>query len=764
MELKNTKKKIGYILLVPMLLLGANMSSINAENTAKNDTSAIEDIGYNTAKVAVDVLHSDEASNSTKNDLESQANQLKQSINKLDKKDSKSLSGTKKVLDNVIKSLDYQKMETKEALKASEEKGVENSYRYINGQHISSALDVISKETGAIKLNSKLDTYNVDNMKVANIKTKDDVIKLESQAQPIDGIDVSYHNGRINWAKVKAAGIKFAIIRCGYGKNETKQDDKKWEEYIQGCEANGIPYGVYLYSYATSISDVDSEIAHTLRLVKSHKPTYPIYYDLEDSKQENFSEATISEFATRYCTAIANAGYQAGVYANYSWFKNKLTSFSSDNRFSHWIARYYNNDGNADARGPFNQTESEPLYQRGFKYDLWQYTSNGQVNGISTRVDMNYCYINLDIVWNTSVNSSTNGLVQAKNGNWYYLTKGNINWNYSGLIYFNNEWYYVHHGLIDWNYSNLVNYNGQWYYVHNGKIDWGYNTLSQVDGGGIWYKVTNGKLDWNYKGLYQFYDTWYYLDNGQVNWKYTGLTQYNGTWYYVEDGVLHWNYSNLVNYNGKWYYVHNGEIDWGYNTLSQVDDGGIWYKVTNGELDWNYKGLYQFDDTWYYLDNGQVDWKANKLVYYNGNWYYVNNGVINWRYTNLNEYNGTWYYVRDSMIRWGDNTLAQVNGAGVWYQVNNSSINWNYTGLTEFQGIWYYIDHAILNWNYNGLVYYKNDWYYVKNGTVDWNYSTVTKYNGILFYVHNGKIDWSYNGNITSQGKTYTIKNAQVVA
>ena len=672
MELKNTKKKIGYILLVPMLLLGANMSSINAENTAKNEVSAIEDIGYNTAKVAVDVLHSDDASNSTKNDLESQANQLKQSINKLDKKDSKSLSGTKKVLDNVIKSLDYQKMETKEALKASEEKGVENSYRYINGQHISSALDVISKETGAIKLNSKLDTYNVDNMKVANIKSEDDVIKLESQVQPVDGIDVSYHNGKIDWAKVKAANIKFAIIRCGYGKDHTSQDDKKWEEYIQGCEANNIPYGVYLYSYATSISDVDSEIAHTLRLVESHKPTYPIYYDLEDTKQEDFSEATISEFATRYCTAIADAGYQAGVYANYSWFRNKLTSFSKDNRFSHWIARYYNNDGNADARGPFNQTESEPLYQRGFKYDLWQYTSNGQVNGISTRVDMNYCYTNLDIAWNSNVNSSTNGLVQAKDGNWYYLTNGNINWNYSGLIYFNNEWFYVHHGLIDWNYSNLVNYNGQWFYVRNGKIDWGYNTLSQVDGGGIWYKVTNGKLDWNYKGLFKFYDTWYYLDHGQLDWNANKLVNYNGDWYYVINGAINWKYTNLNMYNGTWYYVRDSKIRWGDNTLAQVNDVGVWYQVNNSSINWNYTGLTQFYGTWYYIDQGRLNWNYNGLVYYNNEWFYVKNGSIDWNYSTVTKYNGTLFYVHNGKIDWGYN--GDVNSQGKTYTIRNAKV------------------------------------------------------------------------------------------
>ncbi|MDY5279829.1 GH25 family lysozyme [Sharpea porci] len=670
--MKNIKKKLGYILLVPMLLLGTNMSSINAENTTRNEASVVKDIGYNTAKVAVDVLHSDEASNSIKNDLESQANQLKQSIDDLNQKDSESLAGTKKVLDNVIKSLDYQKMETKEALKTSEEKGVENSYRYINGQHISNALEVISKETGAIKLNSKLDTYNVDNMKVANIKSKDDVIKLESQAQPIDGIDVSYHNGKIDWAKVKAANIKFAIIRCGYGKDYTSQDDKKWEEYIQGCEANNIPYGVYLYSYATSLSDVDSEIAHTLRLVKSHKPTYPIYYDLEDSKQEDFSEATLSEFATRYCTAIADAGYQAGVYANYSWFKNKLTSFTSDNRFSHWIARYYNNDGNADARGPFNQTDSEPLYQRGFKYDLWQYTSNGQVNGISTRVDMNYCYTNLDIVWNSTVNSSTNGLVQARNGNWYYLTNGNVNWNYSGLIYFNNEWFYVHHGLIDWNYSNLVNYNGQWFYVHNGKIDWGYNTLSQVDGGGIWYKVTNGKLDWNYKGLFKFYDTWYYLDNGQVDWNANKLVNYNGDWYYVVNGAINWKYTNLDEYNGTWYYIRDSKIRWGDNTLAQVNDVGVWYQVNNSSIDWNYTGLTQFYGTWYYIDHGRLNWNYNGLVYYNNEWFYVKNGRIDWSYSTVTKYNGILFYVHNGKIDWSYN--GNITSDGQTYTIRNAKV------------------------------------------------------------------------------------------
>ena len=91
------------------------------------------------------------------------------------------------------------------------------------------------------------------------------------------GIDVSHHQGAIDWGKVKAAGIDFAIIRCGYGDDMESQDDRCWEANIKGCEENGIPYGIYIYSYATTPEMVDSEVRHTLRLIKETgaKPTYP---------------------------------------------------------------------------------------------------------------------------------------------------------------------------------------------------------------------------------------------------------------------------------------------------------------------------------------------------------------------------------------------------------------------------------------------------------------------------------------------------------
>ena len=83
------------------------------------------------------------------------------------------------------------------------------------------------------------------------------------------GIDVSKWNGEINWAKVAASDVDYAIIRCGYGDNYISQDDAYWKKNVEGCEKNNIPYGVYIYSYAETVAQAKSEAAHVLRDRKS---------------------------------------------------------------------------------------------------------------------------------------------------------------------------------------------------------------------------------------------------------------------------------------------------------------------------------------------------------------------------------------------------------------------------------------------------------------------------------------------------------------
>ena len=185
------------------------------------------------------------------------------------------------------------------------------------------------------------------------------------------GIDVSAWQGDIDWDKVKASGIDFAIIRCGYGSNDRSQDDSKWERNVSECERLGIPYGVYLYSYANTIEKAKSEAAHVLRLLKGHTPSYPVYYDLEDKIVSNAGRTAIINYANIFCSSIEANGYRAGIYANLSWWDTKLND-NSLNKYEKWVAQWYH------------------TCTYGGDYRLWQCTSDGSVSGISGRVDLNF--------------------------------------------------------------------------------------------------------------------------------------------------------------------------------------------------------------------------------------------------------------------------------------------------------------------------------------------------------------------------------------
>lgn len=188
------------------------------------------------------------------------------------------------------------------------------------------------------------------------------------------GIDVSAWQGKIDWEKVAAAGVKFAIIRCGYGRDYESQDDEYFARNVAECERLGIPYGVYLYSYAKSVAAAKSEAAHVLRLLKGKHPQYPVYYDLEDADTTGtLGNAEILDIAKAWTEEIEAAGYNAGIYANLYWNETKLTD-SWYNTKSRWIAQY----------------NSECEYSG--DYDMWQYSCKGRVNGIAGNVDMNYCY------------------------------------------------------------------------------------------------------------------------------------------------------------------------------------------------------------------------------------------------------------------------------------------------------------------------------------------------------------------------------------
>ena len=202
------------------------------------------------------------------------------------------------------------------------------------------------------------------------------------------GIDVSEFQGKIDWEKVKNDGIEFAILRCGYGMDFSNQDDVEYERNANECERLGIPYGVYLMSYANTVEKARSEAEHVLRLIEGRKISLGVWYDIEDNGTSGaINKETLTNIINTFCNTIKNAGYKVGVYANLNWLENKIEKTIKDN-YDIWVAQYY----------------SKCEYEG--KYIMWQHTSSGKVNGISTNVDMNILYEDLPVINNNDNNNS----------------------------------------------------------------------------------------------------------------------------------------------------------------------------------------------------------------------------------------------------------------------------------------------------------------------------------------------------------------------
>ena len=193
------------------------------------------------------------------------------------------------------------------------------------------------------------------------------------------GIDVSAFQGRIDFARVKAAGIDFVLIRCGYGGNYESQDDPYFERNVAECEKNEIPWGTYLYSYATNLEQAQSEYQHIIRLLKGKRPQYPVFLDMEDAdgykEKYDVSDQMCVDICDTVCDSLERAGYYAGIYSNLYWFTHKLNNDKLD-RFDKWLAQW----------------ASAPTYQKPF--GIWQNSNNGDIAGITGRVDTDIAYKN----------------------------------------------------------------------------------------------------------------------------------------------------------------------------------------------------------------------------------------------------------------------------------------------------------------------------------------------------------------------------------
>ena len=204
------------------------------------------------------------------------------------------------------------------------------------------------------------------------------------------GIDVSYHNGTLDWSTIKAAGVDFAILRAayrGYGTEGTLVRDAKFAEYMQGAMSQGIPVGAYIYSQAITTAEAVQEDNYILNIGRGYSLDLPIVFDYEfagvktgrlDSAWSSgkLNKSKMTDIALAFCDTIKNAGYDAMVYANKTFLSKNLDHEVIENAgYEIWLAHYTTNT---------NYTGD---------YKIWQYTSSGRIPGIEgKRFDCNFMY------------------------------------------------------------------------------------------------------------------------------------------------------------------------------------------------------------------------------------------------------------------------------------------------------------------------------------------------------------------------------------
>ena len=621
---------------------------------------------------------------------------------------------------------------------------VENSWRYEDGQLV--AEDASSEEDGIALLSM-------------------DILPDGATAQ---GIDVSEHQGRIDWNAVKASGIDFAILRVGFGAPSWGgRVDYQFNRNISECERLGIPYGVYIYSYAFDNQQAADEASMVIDCLSGRNPRLPVYYDLEDKTIiADGRQSGIASRAQIFCNKISSAGYKPGIYANLNWFNNILTDpvFKSGS-WDHWIAQY-----------------NSQCHYTG-SYSFWQYTSRGKVSGISGNVDMNYAYVDVSLYY-----------WQLKEGTWYYATSDGKA--YTGWLCQGGTWYWLEpdvggamatglhecNGSLYWfNSSGAMSTGwvldgGTWYYAtgsgalargpvsvggvpycfdaRTGAMLTGYQTDAQgvrryfgscgplngwglVDGSWYWFADGIASTGWLYTG-----GSWYWLDpdaggamvtglhacNGSAYWfsasgaMATGWVLDGGTWYYATgSGALA---SGWLNLNGAWYwldpsthamatgvqtigsceYIFNSTGKMMANCWSNGDGSWMYHSSSSGAID--LKGIMTDSGIQLIDDDGNA--RAGWIESQGSRYYCSANGVI---LTGWQQIAGSWYYFNPD----GRMATGWLNDGSNWYWLDSASGAMK-TGWLSLGGTWYYLDVA------RGGVMLSNGWYWI--GSTDYKFSS----------------------------------------
>lgn len=186
------------------------------------------------------------------------------------------------------------------------------------------------------------------------------------------GIDVSEHQGEIDFNAVKSDGVDFVIIRAGYGIGHV---DKNFYANYTNAKAAGLDVGAYWYSYATDDDFCRQESQSCIETIRGLTFEYPIFFDLEEQSQISQGKEFCSNLIDVFCSTLENAGYFSGFYSYLGMISSVVNDYIKS-RYTCWVAQW---SSNCSYTG---------------NYGLWQYSATGNIDGIQTDVDCNYCYVN----------------------------------------------------------------------------------------------------------------------------------------------------------------------------------------------------------------------------------------------------------------------------------------------------------------------------------------------------------------------------------
>ena len=406
---------------------------VSASSDVSSDAS-VEDIAEQVSSFVVLVSGTEADDADDFSNLDMLAEEIETAYASLTDEEKESISETMEAYENAVTSL-----ETIEQAAAGKtvETTAENSYRYINGQPVYDAISSIEEEISEISDETdtsedsseeaetsgvQVSTLSLTSSsasalsQVLNSDSEADVITVsyQSDSPSYSGVDVSYWQGTIDWASA-AEDVDFVILRVSHGGTA----DTNFATNAAACETYGIPYGVYVYTTATSVAGATEDATLALSLLSGYAPDLPVFWDIEDKTVfATVSTSTLSKMANAFCSTITSGGYSAGVYSSaYYWYTYLDTFAQSDSTYTHWVAQYASYCAYGDESAVTAYNKSWATYQSYHRYELWQFTSEAKYSWTeSTYTDRDYWYGDLNLTTLTKAKNSTSGVTLTWTG------------------------------------------------------------------------------------------------------------------------------------------------------------------------------------------------------------------------------------------------------------------------------------------------------------------------------------------------------------